>query len=74
MPTSSYISELDRKESEDASTIPIMLDQEDLDRLQEAEHNPNKFVVSAPTDRQKLGATTVICLILNRTIGGCSRS
>ncbi|MCJ1391150.1 hypothetical protein MMC18_004012 [Xylographa bjoerkii] len=46
-----------------------MLDQEDLDRLQEAEDNPDKFVVSAPTDRQKLGVTTVICLILNRTIG-----
>ncbi|MCJ1286908.1 hypothetical protein MMC26_006254 [Xylographa opegraphella] len=46
-----------------------MLDQEDLDRLQEAEGNPNKFIVSAPTDRHKLGVTTVICLILNRTIG-----
>ncbi|MCJ1296537.1 hypothetical protein MMC34_008103 [Xylographa carneopallida] len=46
-----------------------MLDQEDLDRLQEAEGDPNKFVVSAPSDRHKLGATTVVCLILNRTIG-----
>ncbi|MCJ1405222.1 hypothetical protein MMC11_008449, partial [Xylographa trunciseda] len=46
-----------------------MLDQDDLDRLQEAEDNPNEFVVSAPIDRHKLGVTTVICLILNRTIG-----
>ena len=51
------------------SLLFIMLDQEDLDRLREAEDNPNKFVVSAPTDRHKLGVTTVICLILNRTIG-----
>jgi len=46
-----------------------MLDQEDLDRLQEAETNPNKFVVRGLSDRQKLGATTVVCFILNRTIG-----
>ncbi|MCJ1472324.1 hypothetical protein MMC13_000971 [Lambiella insularis] len=51
-----------------------MLDQEDLDRLQEAKENPNKFVISTPEDRQKLGAITVICLILNRTIGGFMRS
>ena len=47
----------------------MMLDQEDIDRLQEAKNNPDKFVVSAPTDRQKLGVVTVICFILNRTIG-----
>ena len=49
--------------------VAVMLDQEDLDRLQEAENNPDKFVVSAPTDGQKLGVLTVICFILNRTIG-----
>jgi hypothetical protein len=46
-----------------------MLDQEDLDRLQEAEDNPNKFVLRGVSDRQKLGVTTVVCFILNRTIG-----
>jgi O-antigen/teichoic acid export membrane protein len=46
-----------------------MLDQEDLDRLQEAESNPNKFVVRGVKDSNKLGAITVVCFILNRTIG-----
>lgn len=45
------------------------LDQEDLDRIKEAELNPNKFVVRSPSEQQKLGSTTVVCLILNRTIG-----
>ncbi len=46
-----------------------MLDQEDLDRIEEAEVDPNKFVVRGPSEQQKLGSTTVVCLILNRTIG-----
>ena len=45
------------------------LDQADLDRLTRAEGDPNKVVVKAPSERHKLGVTTVVCLILNRSIG-----
>lgn len=46
------------------------MDQEDIRRVQEAENQPNAFVVRLPTEQEKLGAFSVICLILNRTIGG----
>jgi hypothetical protein len=46
-----------------------MLDQEDIDRLREAENNPSKFVVRGVTAEQKLGWITVVCFVLNRTIG-----
>ena len=46
-------------------------DQADLDRLKEAENDSSKIIVKAPSEPQKLGATTVVCLILNRTIGEC---
>jgi hypothetical protein len=45
------------------------LEQDDLDRLKAAEGDSTKTVVRAPSEAQKLGATTVACLILNRTIG-----
>ena len=45
------------------------LDQADLDRLAEARKDSSKTIVSAPSEHQKLGTTSVVCLILNRTIG-----
>jgi hypothetical protein len=45
------------------------LEQEDRDRLEQARNDPSRLVVRAPSTHQKLGATTVVCLILNRTIG-----
>ena len=50
----------------------MSFDKVDLDRLQAALHSgPHRFQ-SVPT-RQKLRSFTVICLILNRTIGKGSR-
>ena len=47
----------------------MLLDDDDIAKLQEAEENPNKFVVKGPSEQNRLGALTVVCLILNRTIG-----
>ena len=45
------------------------LDQADLNRLKAAGHDVNKVITRAPSEGQKLGVFTVVCLVLNRTIG-----
>jgi len=44
-------------------------DQAELDRLASATKDSGRVVVNAPPEDQKLGVVSVICLILNRTIG-----
>lgn len=44
-------------------------DQAELDRLANAAKDSGRVVVNAPAEGQKLGVVSVICLILNRTIG-----
>ena len=50
------------------------LDQADLLRLKAAEGDSTKVVTRAPSESQKLGFITVVCLVLNRTIGKCQLS
>lgn len=47
------------------------LDQVELDRLANATNKSGRVVVNAPPEDQKLGVVSVVCLILNRTIGEC---
>lgn len=46
-------------------------DQAELDRLANARKGSGRVIVNAPPEDQKLGVVSVICLILNRTIGEC---
>lgn len=40
-----------------------------LDRNEEAQHEPSQLVVRQPPERQKLGPFTIVCFIINRTVG-----
>jgi hypothetical protein len=61
-------------ESKQPMSLEQELDQEDLARLKAAEDDPNKTVIRATSESQKLGAATVACLTLNRTIGKTATS
>lgn len=45
-------------------------DQAELDRLN-ARRQSGRVIVNAPPEDQKLGFVSVVCLILNRTVGEC---
>ena len=44
-------------------------DQAELDRLANTNASSGRVVVKAPPEDQKLGVVSLVCLILNRTIG-----
>jgi hypothetical protein len=54
----------------------MALTDEDKERLRKAEENAGgagKSISRDPTEAQKLSPFTVICIVLNRMIGECSK-